>query len=129
MLDWYFCDGGAETGPVGQDQAIAFLQTRDPDRIHVWREDFDEWMLLRDVPELAAAVRAEAVAPVPAAVCAPKARAATRARRRVAAKGAFKFAWAQIGALAGAVICAADLLFAWRGEKFATWDNIAGLAQ
>jgi hypothetical protein len=32
------------------------VQTKDPDFIHVWREDFDEWGLLRDVPKLATAV-------------------------------------------------------------------------
>jgi hypothetical protein len=63
---------------------------------------------------------------VAAPVCTPKARAAA-ARHHEAAKGVFKFAWAQIGAVAGLAICAADLLLAWRGEKFAAWDSIAGL--
>ncbi len=83
--------------------------------------------LLRGVPELATAVRPEAIAPAVAPVFMPKARAAAGARHHAAAKGTFKFAWAQIGAVAGLAICAADLLLAWRGEKFAAWDSIAGL--
>ncbi len=124
MPDWYLCDDGAETGPIGQDEAIAFLQTKDPDFIHVWCEDSDEWMLLRGVPGLAVAVKPEAVAPVSTAVCAPK--EARRHYRR--ARRPFKFAWAQIGAAAGLALCAADLLLAWRGDKFAAWDSVAGLA-
>jgi hypothetical protein len=127
MPDWYVYADGAETGPIGEDDAIALLQTKDPDFVHVWREDFDEWMLLREVPELAAAVRPEAVAPVSTAVDPPKARSAAAVRRREAAKSPVKFAWAQVGAVAGVAICAADLL-AWRGEKFAAWDSMAGLA-
>jgi hypothetical protein len=64
---------------------------------------------------------------VAAPVCIPKARAAAAAHHHEAAKGAFKFAWAQIGVVAGLATCAADLLLAWRGEKFAAWDSIAGL--
>jgi hypothetical protein len=65
---------------------------------------------------------------VSTAVYASKTRTAAADRHPEPAKGAFKFLWAQIGAVAGLAICAADLLLAWRGEKFAAWDSIAGLA-
>jgi hypothetical protein len=127
MPDWYIYDEGAETGPLGQDEAIALLQTKDPDGIHVWCEDFDKWMLLRDVPGLAAAVRPMPVASE-SAICTPKALAAPRPRRQKATARVYKFLWAQTGALIGLAIGGADLLLEWRGAKFEAWDSIAGLA-
>jgi hypothetical protein len=112
--------------PSATTKRLLFCEHKDPDFVHVWREDFDERMLLRDVHD-AAAARPEAIAPVPAAACTTKAPATAAARHHEAAKSAFKYSWAQIGAVAGLAICAADLLLAWRGEKFAAWDTIAGL--
>jgi hypothetical protein len=130
MPDWYVYGGGVQTGPIGHDEAIAFLRTKDPDAVHVWREGFDRWRRLRNVPELAAAVH-----PIPAATGAPP--AATRPRRRQTARkhaagkqpanSPRKASWALAGAAAGLAICAADLLLEWRGAKFAAWDSIAGL--
>jgi hypothetical protein len=129
MPEWYVHDAGAETGPIGRDQAIAPLRTKDPDSVHVWREDFDDWKLLRDLPDLAAAGPPMRVAPAPAAVPGGPGRTAPAARIRghEAVKDACKFAWAQAGALIGLAICAADLVFEWRGPKYEAFDSAAGL--
>lgn len=76
MPDWYVYDEGSETGPIGQDAAITFLQTKNPARVHVWREGLNEWMLVRDVPELAAAVKLRSAKPAPAVTCGPRTPAA-----------------------------------------------------
>jgi hypothetical protein len=132
MPEWYVYDAGAETGPIGRDEAVVLLRTKDPDSVHVWREDFDDWKLLRDVPDLAAAARPMRIAPAPATASGPGRAAASapkaaRTRGHEAVKSACKFVWAQVGTLIGLAICAADLLFEWRGRKFEAFDSAAGL--
>jgi hypothetical protein len=39
----------------------------------------------------------------------------------------YKFSWAKIGALIGLVVCAADLLFEWRGRTLESRDNASSL--
>lgn len=84
-------------------------------------------MPLRDVPDHAAADRVMPVAPAEPSAALAKTPAKAAAHRHRAAKNAQKFVWAQAGALLGLAIGAADVLFAWRGTVFETWENAAGL--
>jgi hypothetical protein len=145
MPDWYVYDEGVKIGPIGQHAIIAYLLVTDSDRVHVWREDFNAWMRPRDVPELAAVLPprpGEPVSPAPgpsqrersgtgktavrlrdAVSQAPLAR--TEETPQESAGGDYKFAWAQTGALAGLIICGADMLLEWAGVKIEPW-GIAG---
>src|SRR5262249_1491952 len=133
-------------GPIGQHGLIAFLLTRNPECVHVWREDFDAWTRPRDVPELAAILPrrpgvfvSRALAPwrnersVTGKKVAIRSRdAASRVLRTDSAEipkestgSNYRFAWAQTGALAGLIVGGADVLLEWAGVKIEPW-GIAG---
>jgi hypothetical protein len=55
MSIWYICDQGSQTGPFNLE--CAYLRTRDPARLHVWREGLGNWALSKDLPKLAGCIR------------------------------------------------------------------------
>jgi GYF domain 2 len=57
MPHWYVYDEGSEKGPFDHDDVIAYLHTRDPAHVYVWRQGLQEWVYPQDVPELALSIR------------------------------------------------------------------------
>jgi hypothetical protein len=111
MPDWSVDDEGTEAGPVGEDEAITFVQTKDADVVHVGREDFAASMRLRDRSAAAAPPMPVAPASNSDALRVP---GADRGRRHRTIDGA-KLLWTQIGALLGVSVCAGGLLLQWHG--------------
>jgi GYF domain 2 len=52
MSDWYVSHQGEQKGPVSAPSVVDFLRTRDPARVHVWRQGMEDWVLAQGVPEL-----------------------------------------------------------------------------
>ncbi len=126
MPHWYVYDEGSEKGPFDHDDAIAYLRTRDPAHVYVWRQGLEEWTPLQDMPELTRSIRPEPpkrqTVPIePEITVEPR-----QLDQNISAKK-YKFSWAKIGALIGLVVCAADLLFEWRGRTLESWDSAGGL--
>jgi hypothetical protein len=114
MADGSVHDEGTEAGPMGEDEAIALVRTKDPHFVDVRREDLLARMHPRDRP--AAAIPPMIVAPAPKSD-AMKAPAAARGSRSATMDGA-KLPWTQIGALLAVPVCAADLFLQWQGANF-----------
>jgi hypothetical protein len=122
MPHWYVYDEGSEKGPFDHDDVIAYLQTRDPAHVYVWRQGLQEWVCPQDLPELALSIR-----PKP-----PQCQTTSIAReiiveprqldKNISTKK-YKFSWAKIGALIGLVVGSASLLFELSGRTFEAWDN------
>ena len=123
MPDWYVYDEGSEKGPFGLEATITYLYTKNPGRVFVWREGLEDWTRPRDVLELARNIPPDPPEPPLVAIREPEAPPELTEIR----KKKYKFSWAGIGALVGLMICAADLLFEWRGAKFEEWDSASGL--
>src|SRR5258708_39704973 len=105
---------------------FAYLRTRDPAHVYGWRQGLEEWTPLQDMPELARSVWAKPprrqTTPIePEITVEPR-----QLDQKISAKK-YKFSWAKIGALIGLVVCAADLLFEWRGRTLESWDSAGGL--
>jgi GYF domain 2 len=137
MPDWYICDDGLKTGPIGRHAALTRLETKHPARVLVWRQGLKEWVPLREVPEFTSVFPREPAlfGQVVSAMrhpqtCRPAAsseRTDIRQQKNVPGAGrGSAFPWAQAGALIGLMIFGADLLFQWSGT-LGPWSDAGGI--
>ncbi len=124
MSDWYVSDQGDQKGPLSDSSVADFLRTRDPARVHVWRQGMENWVLAQGVPELM-----QALCPAPPPPPIPPPSPVTEAREvpiepSVAPNKTLPARSKPTWAILGALIASALAFFQIRaGEQRAYLDN------
>jgi hypothetical protein len=103
MSNWYIVIEGQAWGPASTETMLGYLKTRDRAQTYVWREGFDNWHLVKDVPEL------RGIGPPPMPPVAVHDADSVLAKEKPQRK-ARKVRWLKIGAIIGlvyALVCIA----------------------
>jgi GYF domain 2 len=96
-VEWYFQDLRGQHGPLGTSELRKKLGSyTNLDNVLIWREGFEDWKPVAEVFDFFA----------PSALDHRR-----RAKRR----------WALYGLTLGILLCAADIVFEWRGKQYLSW--------
>jgi predicted Zn finger-like uncharacterized protein len=66
--DWFISFDGEQEGPLSLEKVVARIKVETPKgkEAHAWRDGFDGWLAIADVPEIQQAIKAAAAAARPA---------------------------------------------------------------
>jgi hypothetical protein len=99
-VEWYLQDLTGQDGPLGTAELRQKLASyANLEHVFIWREGFQDWKSVAEVFDFFEAPEA------------------LNQRKRV------KRRWAVYGLTLGTLVCAADIVFEWRGKQFLPWNG------